>query len=171
MSETLSIQQKSNLIDKYRQQISSIKEYDLEARYKIGNIFNDIKDRKLYLGYGEHIRSFNDLLEEPEFSIDGKKGRRSTVYNMMGIAKKLELDELKRIGSYERSVRLLPYLKENKEKIVEEVEGLPREAFEDYLRKLKNLTPTDECSHTNKDEYKVIKCRDCGKILEMKKVS
>ena len=95
MSDTLSIQQKSNLIDKYRRQISSIKEYDLEARYKIGNIFNDIKDRKLYLGYGEHIRSFNDLLEEPEFSIDGKKGRRSTVYNMMGIVKKLELDELK----------------------------------------------------------------------------
>lgn len=160
----LSKKSKADLIFKYSQEIPQLKKNVVLNYWEIGKRLLEIKEKKLYRYWGDHINTFEDLLEEKEFSF-----KRSTAYNLMALAKVQYIGQIE----YERATRLLPIIKdkeeEEKKEIIDKAAELPRQGFENYIRELKGQLSQDNCSHEHQDEYLLIKCRDCGAILSMKK--
>ena len=154
--------EKADQIFKYALAIQRLKKDIASNYYEIGKILREIKEKKLYKFYGEHIRTFEDLLEEEEFSF-----KRRTAYYLIEISK-FPKETILQIGGYERTVRLLPYLKKD-QTIAERVKGLPRKEFDKFLLELKGKD--GDCLHEEKEYFILVRCKRCKKTLKFQRIN
>lgn len=129
----------------------------------LGAALCTMRDGRYYRHLGEHVETFDDFLIEIRLG-------RSTAYNLMAI--------WERFGAYiandshieyTRLLKALPVIaggnSEAIPKLLIDAELLPSRAYYDNLRNLRGQVATDECEHTDWEEWK--KCRCCGKMMKI----
>jgi len=126
----------------------------------IGAGLYKIVKEKLWVGYGNHIKTVNDFFNEIGI-------KRSTAYHCIKVwqefGKYLESDGLD--IPFRRVIKLLPVAKENKEGWLEKAKTLTEKDFEDEIRKAKGKTSYLECQH-DKGWVFLKKCKDCQNIFK-----
>lgn len=126
-----------------------------------------VKQKRIWKIDGAHVKRFEHWVKN-ELGIS-----KSTAYNTIAVYEKYG-DVLESTPRYQRIdfsylVALLPYTKDNatvqeKEKLLDMIEGQTGQGVKNQLRVLKGLTPTDECPHL---ETKLVRiCTHCSRWME-----
>jgi hypothetical protein len=159
--------------------LQSLDRDDEKKRLVRGKTFKVIEERKLYLYFGNHIKTFEDLLKETkQDEKDPKLERpimgcgRTQVYNYIWLYKMFgDIPEaITGLPDY-RLFKLKPYItEENKKELTMEARGVS-DNFNELMRELKGKPTQDKCNCEDfKDRwvYKV-ECPNCHRHWRIKK--
>jgi hypothetical protein len=122
----------------------------------IGSLLARVQDEGLHAHAGEHIRNFDDFLEELGM-------RRSSAYSCIAVYRKFgDLPQLLEGIAMDRLVKLLPVKMdpEEREAWLVRARELPSTGLRDEIREARGQRPVDVCEHAR--QRTLYRCEDCG---------
>lgn len=159
--------------------IESLRKIDialLKGRLERGHLLLILKKEKQYIGYEGWVSSWDDFLDV--ISVDRETARQDIKVYEEFYAYLSERHDLISKCKYERLVRLLPLLNKkqsNKSSVIDLLEMAARSSRTDFnnnIRELKGLVPSDKCLSLQTCESKqtiiLEKCTICGLTFRRK---
>jgi len=125
----------------------------------IGEVLALVSNKRLYLKYASHIKTFDGFLMEIGI-------KRANAYHALRVWREFGAFNLEGIP-HDRLIRMLPLrlADDAKSHWLDDARALPAFAFNDLLRKGRGLPARDECHHAETTTKVICKC--CGKVLSV----
>ena len=147
------------------EQLRNINLSILKGRLERGNILIHLKNNKAYIGYDSYCNTWHEFLEC--INLNRETARQDMeIYDQFSfyiLGKK----EILQNCSYERLVRLLPIVKKEPQMKIDLLDMATksnRADFDNNIKELKGLIPTDTCDKHFERVIDYEKCQNCGEF-------
>jgi hypothetical protein len=144
--------------------LNDANEKSIEYYIEVGQILNEIKDKKLYMHYASHIKDWIGLLKELNVTYTDAKNHIE-IYQLFS-----QSDDTLKESLYGLSLQRLKQLiqsqvvPEKLQEYIQKASSLPQKDWMDELRQLEGYKSYLECDHQETEQFQ--HCLGCGKWIK-----